>query len=78
LRKPYRIILIVSGVLTALLFWYDAIHDDPDKPYSLAEMLSDIAIAGSMYTAIFWAFFSAVYYLSEKLGKLFKSKPTNK
>ena len=71
MKKPYRILLVVSYLLTIFLFWLD----DDDGPYPISEMITDFLLAGTIYTALFFGFLSGVYYLSSlDIRKLFHKK----
>jgi len=62
--KPYRYLLAISVVITALLFWLDR----DDGPYtSWGQALFEIVVFGGMYVLLIFLFLSGVYFISEKI-----------
>jgi preprotein translocase subunit SecE len=63
MRKPYLIILVISMLLTASLWWID---DDP--PYAnVWDTVREIIIIGSIFTIIFWCIISGIYWLINRI-----------
>jgi hypothetical protein len=67
MSTPYRLILVVAGSLTFLLFVHDYRYDKPSAPYSSMDYVGEILIIGGMYTAVFFFLFSGIYLFYKKL-----------
>ena len=67
MSKQYRIILVISFLLTAFFFRYEWVHDVPSPPYTLRQTISEIAIGGSILVGLSFAILSGLYFVITKL-----------
>lgn len=70
MSKPYKILLFLSLLLTAAIFVHEWIYDKPSVPYTLQQTLTEIAIMGTLLTAVFFAILSGLFYLYTAAGRL--------
>ncbi len=67
MKRPAKIILFISIVLTALAFIHDYKYDTPSVPYTTGMHIGEILIAGPIYIGIFFSIIYGVYALVKSL-----------
>ncbi len=77
MQRPYKLILITSVLITALLFWHDYVYDDPGD-YSIKQEVFECIVFGSMYIGLIFGILSGLYFLNEQaikfIGKIIRRK----
>ena len=75
--KRYRIILIISIVVSEILLRYEWVHDKPSPPYTLMQTITETAIAGSIVTAFLFTILSGVYFILNKVARKQSPRKSN-
>ena len=65
MQRPYKLILITSVLITALLFWLDYVYDDPGGEYPIKQEVFECIVFGSMYVGLIFGLLSGLYFLNE-------------
>ncbi len=68
MKKADKIILLISILLTSMLFVHDWLYDPVNGPYGIGQVISDILFAGTMYTGLFFVLLRAGYFTISRLG----------
>lgn len=76
MRTAYKIILVISMILTGLIFWHESVYDKPPIPYTMAETIIEVSIMGPLSTAFFFFFIGGIYYACTNIPIL-KKKSNN-
>ena len=72
MKRAYKIILLISGILVFLLVVVDLISDKPNPPYTLSHTIYDVLFFGSLMTALLFVILSGTYYVIDQLVRLIR------
>lgn len=61
MKRPYRIILTISVVLTTILFLHEYLYDIPGTPYTILQTISEIIFTAPLFTGFFFLIISGTY-----------------